>query len=102
MSIDEKKLHNDFEAYLRGEDPPPDELATAPRIDQWVPAISRGPDGNYRMTLVGMMIGHPTLTNGRRIETSPLVWIDGQSRWARTMSRVYVLGEPAGARESEV
>ncbi|SRR6266508_1307145 len=100
MSINEKKLRNDFEAYLRGEDP--DELATAPRLDEWVPAITRALNGNRVMTLVGLVTSHPTLTDGRRIETSPLVWLDRKGRWARTMSRVYELGKPAGARESEV
>lgn len=93
MSLDEKKLQADFESYLRGEEPPGVELATAPRLDEWEVAITKSPgDGSYRMTLSGVVIGHPTIQNGQRIRsTSPVVWIDRAHRWARTMSRLYRL-----------
>lgn len=96
MSIDEKKLRNDFESLLRGEDPPPVELATAPRLEDWAPAITRAPDGSRRMTLVGNVSGHPKHPDGKQIETNAVVWIDRKWSWARTVTRVYELGDPAG------
>ncbi|MCC8961637.1 hypothetical protein H8A95_04700 [Bradyrhizobium sp. Pear76] len=96
MSIDEKRLRDDFKALLRGEPPSPKELANAPLIEDWSPAITGAPNGR-QMTLVGVVSGHPTLTDERRIETSPVVWIDRHRRWARTMSRFYLLGKQAGS-----
>lgn len=97
MTIDEKALRNDFESFLRGEEPPATALATAPRLDGWNVAVTRAHVGGYRMTLVGRITGHPLLQSGRQIETSELVWLDRNGGWARTMSRVYVLVTPAGS-----
>lgn len=92
MSLDEKKLLSDFESYLRGEEPSGVELATAPRLYDWTVLISKSPgDGSYRMTISGTATGHPTQHDGRYIQTSPVVWLDHRCRWARTMSRLYVL-----------
>jgi hypothetical protein len=92
MSLDEKKLRNDFDAYLRGEDPPGVVLATAPRLDDWAVVVNKSPgDGTWRMTLVGNVRGHPKQPDGRKIQTSPVVWMDRMGRWARTVSRVYAL-----------
>ncbi len=92
MSLDEKKLRSDFESYLRGEEPPESEVATAPRLDEWEVLITKSSDdGTYRATLMGTVINHPNEDDGRVIQASPLVWIDHRSRWARTRSRLYVL-----------
>ncbi|MEH2512230.1 hypothetical protein V1291_003584 [Nitrobacteraceae bacterium AZCC 1564] len=91
MSLDEKKLRSDFESYLRGEEPPGSELAMAPRLDEWEVVITESPGDTYRATLVGTVINHPSEDDGRVIQTSPLVWLDHRSRWARTTSRLYVL-----------
>jgi hypothetical protein len=39
---------------------------------------------------------HPKHPPGKQIETREVVWIDRQWSWARTASRVYELGDPAG------
>jgi hypothetical protein len=92
MSLDEKKLLSDFESYLRGEEPQGVEFATAPRLYDWAVLITKSPgDGSYRMTLTGTATGHPTQHDGRHIQTSPVVWLDRDCRWARTVSRLYVL-----------
>ncbi len=86
MSIDEKRLKADIQTYLRGEDPLGVELATAPQLEEWEIAITRSPgDGAYRMVLMGVVTGHPTIQDGQRIKaTSPVVWLDRAHRWART------------------
>lgn len=89
MSLEEKKLRNDIESYLRGEELQAEELERAARIDDWRPAITRGPDGAYRMTLRGRM----SQDNG---STSEIVWLDRRGRWARTRNRLWKLGEAEG------
>jgi hypothetical protein len=99
MAIDEKHLSADFESYLRGEEPSESMLSNAPRLDQWSVATPSVPAGR-RMTLVGVVVGHPHQPDGRTIETSELVWLDRKERWARTVSRVYALGKAAGGEIS--
>ena len=92
MAIDEKHLKAEFESYLRGEEPPSVELATAPRLDDWTILVSKSSgDGSYRATLIGTVVNHPTQHDGRVIQTSPVIWLDRDHRWARTASRLYVL-----------
>ncbi|MCS3893301.1 hypothetical protein M2171_002434 [Bradyrhizobium japonicum USDA 38] len=90
MSLEEKKLRNDIESYLRGEEPPADEMDKAARLDGWAPTIARGPNGAYRMTLHGRML----LGDG---STGEIVWLDRRYRWARTRTRLWKLGEPEGS-----
>jgi hypothetical protein len=95
MSLEEKLLRNDVESYLRGEEPPADVLAVAPRLEKWAASISRGPQ-SYEMTLLGVATGHPYLVDGREATTSPIVWLDRKGRWARSQNRLWKLGEPEG------
>ncbi|MCG2645199.1 MULTISPECIES: hypothetical protein [Bradyrhizobium] len=96
MSIEEKSLLNDVESYLRGEEPSADVLEKAPHLEEWRPAVERGPGFRYAMTLQGIPFGHPRVPDGKPTTTGAVVWLDRKGRWARTMSRVWTLGQPAG------
>jgi hypothetical protein len=95
MAIDENQLNADFKSYLHGEEPSESVLSNAPRLQEWSVAAPSAPAG-HRMTLVGLVTGHPYQPDGRTIETSELVWLDRKGRWARTMSRIYALGKSTG------
>jgi hypothetical protein len=69
--------------------PAPEDLAGAPVLTQWSPALARRSD----LVLAGHVTGHPRLT-GPWICTSPLVALDARAGWARSWSRWYRLGEP--------
>ncbi|MHA3980900.1 DUF6634 family protein [Halovulum sp. GXIMD14794] len=70
--------------------PAPDTLAAAPLLDPWQVAVSpRAPVA----ILLGSVTGHPRLPDGP-VETSVLLALDPQGRWARTLSRWYRLGTP--------
>lgn len=71
----------------------PEELARGgpPFIDGWFVAQTTVP------CLVGLSSGHPILRgNGRSIATTDLWLMSADQSWARTMSRWYRLGRPAG------
>lgn len=96
MSLKEE-LGTDIESYLRGEQPSQDAMTKAARIDDWAPLISRGLRGGYVMTLVGKVSNHPAVADGKVTETSEICWLDRERRWARTRSRLWLLGEPEGS-----
>jgi hypothetical protein len=96
MSLEEKSLRNDIESFLRGEQPPADVLALAPRLEQWAAGISTTPAGRFALKLHGVPYGHPRLSDGKQAWTGEIVWLDRLGRWARTYSRVWKLGEPEG------
>lgn len=107
MSIDDHdenatgaRRKRDVESYLRGEAPPPAELSCAPRLHGWRAIIVRGGsnDGRPLMVLIGSVTGHPHHTNGRRIHTSEVIWLDRRRTWARSWNRLYLLGTPATER----
>jgi hypothetical protein len=94
------RLKRDFESYLKGEEPSPSELASAPLIENWQARVmrfvsERGSSG-LALILVGGVTGHPRLGD-TKIRTSQLIWLDRNRNWARTINRVYRLG----ARASE-
>jgi hypothetical protein len=78
----------DIRDLRTGEIPRSIDLKAAPTIDQWsyglVPA----------RCIVGSVRGHPILSNRARVQTSELILIDPENRWARTWSRYYLLGAP--------
>jgi hypothetical protein len=96
MSMEEKSLRNDVESYLRGEQPPPEVLATAPLMEQWAIAVGPAPDKTYEMTLIGVAQGHPWVADGKRATSGAVVWLDRLGRFARTWNTVWKLGEPEG------
>lgn len=90
MSIAKRQaMLSAIDSYLRGYEPPPVEIATAPRLDRWE-AVVRTIDGKKSLVLKGDVINHPVLGDDR-ITTSDIVWIDRKCRWARSKNRVYVL-----------
>ena len=72
--------------------PGPATLDRAPRLHDW----SFREMAPYCVVLIGTVVGHPRLGDRPLIQTSFLVGIDATHlKWARTLSRFYVLGEPA-------
>lgn len=95
MGFGPGQLKQDFESYLRGEEPTADELATAPRLEEWSATVCRDAE-RYEMRLSGLVTSHLNLPEGHSIVTSQVAWVDRKGRWARTRSRVYALGQRAG------
>ena len=97
---DNAQRKHEVKSYLRGEIPPPPELARAPLLENWRAVITQFRDAGdpLRMVLVltGRVVGHPRLPDERTIRTSQLIWLDRQRKWARTWTWVYRLGAPAG------
>lgn len=71
-----------------GELPSEAEIAAAPRLEGWAYEPMGG--GLYR--LVGVVTGHPSIPDGY-CHTSAVLVLAGDLRWARTVSRVYSLGQ---------
>jgi hypothetical protein len=78
-------------AYMRGGQPAQVEMTRAPTLDMWDVCVTREANGERCLTLAGEVRGHPTLPNGKRMETSAVMWLDRKHGWCRTRSRVYVL-----------
>lgn len=76
---------------------PPEGLATdAPLLDYWL--IANRPAS----CLLGRSTGHPLLPGvNREIVTSDLMLLSGDRSWARTLSRWYRLGRPAGGARQD-
>ncbi len=71
---------------------PEDLVGDVPLLDHWLV------DQRPIPCLTGMATGHPRLVGqGRPIITSDLWLISEDRRWARTLSRWYRLGRPAGS-----
>ncbi len=84
-------LAADMEALRRGAIPESLADAEPPFLEQW--GITRRPVP----CLIGLSFGHPRLIgSGRPIMTSDLWLISDDESWARTLSRWYRLGRPAG------
>lgn len=65
-------------------------------LDNWVQGIRPAP------CLLGLATDHPTLPGeGRSIVTSHLVLMSDDGQWARTRSRWYRLGRPAGRQRDD-
>jgi len=91
------QLKRDFESYLEGEEPSLLELNRAPVLENWRAVfvhVARGDDPKDMLLLVllGSVASHPHHSNGTRIHTSQLTWLDRNRKWARTWNRVYRLG----------
>ena len=80
----------DLARFYADVQPTPMELADAPVLERWKPLMRAGD-----IALEGLVTGHPRLPGGE-IVTSPLVQLDRSLTWARTVSRYYRLGNPAG------
>jgi hypothetical protein len=76
---------------------PPEDLATdAPLLDRWL--VAHRPVA----CLLGQSTGHPLLPGvNREIVTSDLMLMSRDHEWARTLSRWYRLGRPAGGARQD-
>jgi len=81
-------LADDCDRLERGRAVSPNLLQKAPRLTDWVPAIT--PQG---VQLIGRVIGHPRLGDSIAA-TTPLWFADPDGAWARSLSRFYRLGPP--------
>lgn len=79
------------ERLRMGEAPLQAELDNAPILSGWTVQ----PHGAGLEHLAGMVEGHPTLPDGF-IRTSALLVLDPDLKWARTVSRIYILGQSLG------
>lgn len=81
----------DMERIHRGVSPQAMAGDHAPLLDRWVLAKRGAP------CLAGLSTGHPELVGENRpIATSELWLLSKDRTWARTLSRWYRLGRPAG------
>jgi hypothetical protein len=87
-----RRLASDLSCIRSGKGPTRPEIVGAPVLDWW--AIGVRPVG----CLIGAD-GHPILREQSRIVTSELFAIDTSRGFARTYSRFYKLGVPAGKSE---
>lgn len=87
-------LAEDLTHIARGEHPTENALQTAPQLTGWRVYIAPRPH------LVGVVMGHPYLENGRVITTSELFTFDPFTGYARTYSRFYRLGPHFQARSA--
>lgn len=84
-----RDLGDGLHAIRDGIEPTDRDLGDAPRLEDWRAVTKRV------HVLTGRVSGHPTIPDGRRIATSEIYASD--EGWARTLSRFYRLGRPAGA-----
>ncbi len=83
----------DLDRLAQGWVPTQADLGAAPLINGWT--LLREPGG---ASLLGRVDGHPRIWSGRVTATSGLIAVDARlGQWARTVSRFYRLGRPAGA-----
>jgi hypothetical protein len=85
-----RALADDLDRIAAGEAPTAADLAPAPLLVDWRFMLTWA-----GVSLAGFVAGHP-LRGSRHIATSPLWVLDPDLRWARTLSRFYKLGLPAG------
>jgi hypothetical protein len=85
-----RALAGDLDRIAQGDAPTAADLARAPLLVDWRFMLTWAGAG-----LVGFVAGHPLLGT-KHIATSPLWALDPALRWARTLSRFYKLGVPAG------
>jgi hypothetical protein len=84
-------LMADMAAIQRGVSPERLANGAAPLLDGWIIARRTIP------CLAGLSSGHPKLPGDRRLIATSDLWLLSDDRtWARTLSRWYRLGRPAG------
>ena len=86
-----RRLADDLDRIVAGTAPSAIELARAPLLVDWQIVLGL-PSG---VSLVGFAAGHPVLGT-KQIVTSPVWVLAPDLTWARTLSRFYRLGIPAG------
>jgi hypothetical protein len=86
-----RALSDDLAAIIERGGPSAADLAQAPVIDLWRPAV------RTQTGLLGVVAGHPGIIDGHRALTTSIFAIDVDAGWARTWSRFYRLGRPHGS-----
>ncbi|WP_426954556.1 DUF6634 family protein [Muricoccus radiodurans] len=81
-----ERLAADLRTIAEGRAPQPHDLEESPVVERWRYVARTVP------TIVGVGKGHPRLRDGF-VQTTEILAIDLVGRWARTLSRYYVLGE---------
>lgn len=79
----------DLASYLEVGGPDADALAAAPRMEAW--SLLRVPEC---LIIEGIVMGHPRLGTGRAGQTSAIVALGRNGRWARSRNRLWALGTP--------
>ncbi|MFC0386793.1 DUF6634 family protein [Muricoccus vinaceus] len=79
-------LARDLRAIAGGIGPTPEDLDVAPVVDYWQWSA------RSMKTVIGILQGHPRLADGP-VHTTEVWAVDLERRWARTLSRFYVLGD---------
>ncbi|MGV7030531.1 DUF6634 family protein [Methylobacterium symbioticum] len=79
-------LAEDLGRIARGEHPMGHILRDAPELSDWSVVLFPIPH------MLGIVVGHPEIGDGRICRTSELVTFDPVSGYARTFSRFYRLG----------
>lgn len=87
----------DIDRLKAGWRPSEADLAATARIDDW---SVRGGEGQE--FLFGWISRHPWSRRKQRSNTSGVVLVDRDLRWARTIGRLYELGAPDGPEHAEV
>jgi hypothetical protein len=90
-----KDLLRDIESYTCGEAPGAIELLRAPVIDKWSTEVRRR-GKEFVLVVRGQALRHPEYEDGSPIATAAVMWLDRGGRFARTATRLYTLGYPAG------
>lgn len=90
-----RHLVADLGQIHKGLGPTEEELTRAPLLDGWRTVI-RG-----ILCLQGRPVAHPILSGRRHAVTSPVWVLDPVRGYARTESRFYRLGRPAGMNAHE-
>ena len=88
-------LLSDIESYTCGEMPSPLDLLRAPVLENWTSEVRRR-GLEFVLVVKGEVKRHPDFKAGELITTSAVQWFDRKGRFARTLNRLYALGEPAG------
>ena len=71
---------------------PPEAPDGLPRLEGW--RVREQADDRLRFEVIRAdgIYNHPIIVDGRRVQTSPLLWIDAPRKYAHTASRLYRLG----------
>jgi hypothetical protein len=92
------RLRADVERFQCGEVPGAFEMRRAHRLEDW-DAVVRRRGKEFVLVLRGRLIGPPNpevASDGVDEQTGAVVWLDHKLRFARTHTRLYALGQPAG------
>lgn len=89
-----ERLAADLRRIADGVGPTPADLEAAPTLHGWSRSEMTLP------CLIGRVIGHPSIPDTHLTKTTDLWTMNPGSGWARTLSRFYRLGEPAGRPET--